>query len=454
MIDTMPAKLSRAIRAPGRIGADLDEMKNLLAAQPDLVNEIDPWDNYPLTLAADVGNVEAVKLLLAAGAKVNAEGEWEKTALHVIAGRHTLGPRPSGLGKPVEVVKLLLAAGADIHARDYRSCTPLQLAATSRTKVELEIVEALIAAGSDVNTVDNVGRSVLMTASDEASPAILRALIAAGANVNAVSSRGTPLSFAAENNRADNAAVLLESGADSGFRFAADLENPDLAGKTALDVARAKKAKKVITLLQEAPRMPARTQAAAPSVAQSWKRIEAWLDAHNPKLRAGLHPPASDADLSSLESIIGRKLPQDFKEAWRMHNGNADMATSLLPPLDEPGDIYGNSESPGGYYLLPVEEMIQQWQGWKELTNGGEFAGQSSGPDKGIQDAWWHPGWISFASNGGGDSFCLDLAPTADGTAGQIITMNHETPERELLAPSFAQWLASLAELMGQERSE
>ena len=61
--------------------------------------------------------------------------------------------------------------------------------------------------------------------------------------------------------------------------------------------------------------------------------IEARLDAHNPKLRVGLHPPASDANLSLLGSI-GNKLPQDFKEAWRTHNGNADMATTLLPPLD------------------------------------------------------------------------------------------------------------------------
>ena len=98
-----------------------------------------------------------------------------------------------------------------------------------------------------------------------------------------------------------------------------------------------------------------------------------------------------------------------------------------------------------GYRLLPLKEILAEWKRWKKLTDMGEFKNMKSGPDKGIRDDWWNPGWVPFADNGMGDLFCVDLAPTPAGTAGQVITMNHETSKRELLAPSFAAWLADLA---------
>jgi cell wall assembly regulator SMI1 len=55
---------------------------------------------------------------------------------------------------------------------------------------------------------------------------------------------------------------------------------------------------------------------------------------------------------------------------------------------------------------------------------------------------------VPFASNGGGDSMCLDMAPTARGTGGQVISMNHETGVRQRLAPSFAEFLNRLVECL------
>jgi cell wall assembly regulator SMI1 len=189
------------------------------------------------------------------------------------------------------------------------------------------------------------------------------------------------------------------------------------------------------------------------SVADGWRRIEGWLEVNNPPLRAALKPPASDAELAAIEAVIGAELPGDFKESWRVHGGTGDTAGSLIPARDAPGDRYGNATTPGGYYLMPCAEILLEWRSWKLLADGGEFAGQESTGDHGIRRAWWHPGWVPFASNGGGDSICLDLAPAAAGTVGQVITMNHETAERELLAPSYARWLAEVADLVEHGRS-
>ena len=71
------------------------------------VNVIDSWGDSPLLNAANT-NDEAVKLLVDAGADVNAKKNPQmKTPLHNAAqyGR-------------VEMVKMLLAKGADVNARD------------------------------------------------------------------------------------------------------------------------------------------------------------------------------------------------------------------------------------------------------------------------------------------------------------------------------------------------
>ncbi len=186
------------------------------------------------------------------------------------------------------------------------------------------------------------------------------------------------------------------------------------------------------------------------SVADCWARIEAWLAGHNPALHRSLRPPAAGADLAALEAAVGAGLPADFRDSWRVHDGTGDVEGNLVPARDAPGDVYGNATMPGGYYLMPCSEIASEWQSWKRLADVGEFAGRESRGGRGVQRAWWHPGWVPFASNGGGDSICLDLAPGPGGTAGQVITMSHETAEREVLASSFGRWLAGVAGSVGQ----
>jgi cell wall assembly regulator SMI1/ankyrin repeat protein len=441
MPDTTTFKLRQAI-AFNRV----DEIQQLLT-EPGLVNKLDEDGEYPLTNAAGGGHPEVVKILLDAGAEINrAEPESGDTPLMKAA--WSVSDR--GWPGDVEVVKLLISAGADVHAKDNKARTALHDAVGDRRKANLEVVKALIAAGADVNAVGKVA-TVLMLASRNGSPEMVKALIVAGAEVNATTWFGTALIRAADENRADNVAVLLENGANADFRLPADLENEDFAGKTALDVARDKKAKKVIALLEAAEsqkgkpgasiKKPAKAEKV--SVAACWKKIDAWLKANNPDLKKSLNKPASDQQIADLEKVIGARLPADFKESLKIHNGQKYSEGDLIPPPEE---------RDSAYFLMASGDIAEEWQNRKKLHDSGEFADKESGPDKGIQDAWWHPGWIPFASNGGGDSFCLDLAPSKEGQTGQVITMNHESAKREMLAPSFAQWLADLAEAI--ERGE
>lgn len=96
---------------------DSAKLKELLALQPNLLNARDADDSTPLHCAAWKGHVEAVGILLAAGADVNAvnqNGHWGPTPLHAAA--H---------GNQAPVAELLIQHGANVNALDTGGNTPL-----------------------------------------------------------------------------------------------------------------------------------------------------------------------------------------------------------------------------------------------------------------------------------------------------------------------------------------
>jgi cell wall assembly regulator SMI1 len=61
---------------------------------------------------------------------------------------------------------------------------------------------------------------------------------------------------------------------------------------------------------------------------------------------------------------------------------------------------------------MTLESILGQWQELKALLDSGDFADLAAAPAPDVQDAWWSPAWIPFATNGAGDHLCLDLVPT------------------------------------------
>ncbi|HBP53153.1 MAG TPA: hypothetical protein DD643_01820 [Synechococcus sp. UBA8638] len=159
----------------------------------------------PLHDAAEKGYAHVARLLVEAGANVNARvpQDFYNTPLHLAAhAGHTA------------VVKLLIDVGASLDERALGGSTPLLLA-TGNERGDPEPAKLLIQAGADPNIPNRYGRTPLFWVVMNGQAELVRLLLQAGADANAADRYGaTPLRFAAESGSVDIAEALLSAGAD------------------------------------------------------------------------------------------------------------------------------------------------------------------------------------------------------------------------------------------------
>ena len=116
---------------------DLEAIKSLIANGAD-VEETDQRYDTPLGLAIELNRADIVDILLNAGAFPEL-GSW------------TSPLEEASIKGNAEIVNMLLNAGADVNTRLEKNTTALISAAAYG---RFEIVKILIAAGADVNAVD------------------------------------------------------------------------------------------------------------------------------------------------------------------------------------------------------------------------------------------------------------------------------------------------------------
>lgn len=177
------------------------------------------------------------------------------------------------------------------------------------------------------------------------------------------------------------------------------------------------------------------------AIDQLWQRIEAaWRRLSFPS-GPDLAPGASEQAITALERLLDVTFPEDVRASYRRHDGG--YSVELVSTME----------------VLPLGGIAEWWQILEELRHDDTWVGQApyyfteqvvrSGWQTGpIQPVWWHLRWIPLAADITGNLACLDLAPAAGGTVGQIIDRDHEAGPSRVLFPSFAGLLVAVAEQM------
>lgn len=369
-----------------------------------------------LATAVREGNLKRVKELLQEGVSPNVKGEVHTPLMLAAQAGHE------------EIFFELIRAGADPHAQGMYGGSVLTALPIRGT---LHMLEAVIADG--IRPSDNLPLA-LLDACKMGSLKMVVALIEAGASVNQKDRMfGTPLLAAVEGNRPETVAELLRRGASTeGTLPRSDFGEKKHFKKTALEIARIEHFTEIVKLLEAAgatmPEKPPRPSTPG-TVAQSWQLIKKWLRENAADWKA-LNKGATARKIEHAEEKLGLRLPEELRESYALHDGAGQIFPNAM-------DI--------SFYLLPLSELTEDWKCQKQLLEGGDFDHSRARSARGIRKLWWHTSWIPFASNGGGDLFCIDLVPASGGVMGQVISHNHETGEHQLLAPSLRSWLHELA---------
>lgn len=215
---------------------DLKKVKKLIKAKADVNyteplslsegGEIAEWT--PLMLAVMTRNLEAVKILVSAGAWVNYLNGEAFNALWLA----------SDIGN-LDIVKYLAAHGANINNSSKDGVTPLMSAALHGN---YDLAAFLVSRHADVNSRHKDGDTPLMFAIARGHNHIAQLLMKSGADVQNKNKFGvTALLIAASEGNAEMTKALLD--------LKADVTVVSDSGKSALDIATQKGHTKVVELL-------------------------------------------------------------------------------------------------------------------------------------------------------------------------------------------------------------
>lgn len=157
---------------------------------------------------------------------------------------------------------------------------------------------------------------------------------------------------------------------------------------------------------------------------------------------------ATPEQLADVERVLGRPLPPELRALFE---SIADGDVGFVDEDDE--DAWDAVELPGFHIGLPDRFDTDRVQGSAGAARGREGAFYwrhapidvpDVRPDGAVARRAVSPGWIPFADDWGGGTYCLDLTPGPIGTVGQVIKLERDAFEAHLVADSLTDFVQGI----------
>ena len=298
----------------------------LLARGADVNLQSDYQYGYtfsPLIQAAMTGSIQLVELLLKYGADVHVRFWHGLTVLH-----------EAHSGKP-GIFQLLVDHGADLHACDDYGESPLLRLCHDHSREPEDTVRMLLDLGADIHSRNNLGETFLFRAAERGFCRMIEVLMEYGADIHARNKFGRSVLF--------SAIASPYYGADrvvpSLLHFGADVHLQDSAGDTALGLAAAKGLDGTVKLvLEHNPNI--NTCNGAVDTALTLAATNGKMDAVKLLLEHGanIHICNGTGDTALTLAAAREAIPEGFRSYYRyeaFHTEHAfimaaDMKSSLI----------------------------------------------------------------------------------------------------------------------------
>ena len=159
-----------------------------------------------------------------------------------------------------------------------------------------------------------------------------------------------------------------------------------------------------------------------------WERVESQFRLQAPKRLSQLAPGATPEQIAEFERLVGRSLPEDFRQSYAIHDGAYGV------PFGECPDYLLSHDQIAGLLPWMREDLIPPSAYRHEPV-----------PEGPVRPTWWSEGWVPIVGEGTGDYLCIDLDPAEGGTVGQVFDWGHEYGPTHVLFPSFRAYLEQYA---------
>jgi cell wall assembly regulator SMI1 len=141
------------------------------------------------------------------------------------------------------------------------------------------------------------------------------------------------------------------------------------------------------------------------------RRLETWLAGHRPRYRRALNPPATPAQLATLDAALGRPAPAPLAILLAWHNGQ--------------GEAFAGA-------------FVENWR----LMSAAGIAAAKADLDVDSGATGWRPDWVPFLDDDAGSYVCLDTGQA--GTPVREFWLGNA--EHPVVAASLAAWLGRLVD--------